>query len=265
MKKLSAFAALGLVALTALPAAAHFQMVYTPESALEKGAEIPLRLVFTHPFEAGHTMEMGKPEQFFVINKGKKTDLLDTLQPITFTSLENSGAAYSTTAKVRSLGDYVFGFVPAPYYEQSEDVWMQQVTKMVVNVGGLPTDWSEPTDLPVEIVPLAQPYALWTGNTFRGTVMADGKPVPGAEIEVEYMNHEVDLDKNAFGEKEGITNAKDAFVTQVIMADENGNFSYSFPKAGWWGFAALGVRSYEADGHTVDQDAVIWVQVTDAK
>lgn len=269
MKKFAALAACGLLALTALPASAHFQMVYTPDSALEKGGEIPLKVVFTHPFEAGHTMDMGKPEQFFVVNKEKKTDLLNTLKPITFTSLENKGAAYEGTFKARSLGDYVFGFVPAPYYEKSEDIWMQQVTKMVVNVGGLPTDWDAEIGLPVEIKALAQPYALWTGNTFRGVVLADGKPVPNAEIEVEYLNHAIDLDKNSFDAKAGIEEAKDVFATQVIHADEQGVFAYSFPKAGWWGFAALGVRSYEAkhDGKdiTVDQDALIWVQVTDPK
>ena len=45
---------------------AHFQMIYTPEAAMTKGGKIPVVLVFTHPFEAGHTMDMGKPEQFFV-------------------------------------------------------------------------------------------------------------------------------------------------------------------------------------------------------
>lgn len=265
MKKLSALAALGLVAIAALPAAAHFQMVYTPESALEKGQEIPLKLVFTHPFEAGHTMDMGKPAEFFVVNKGQKTSLIDTLKPITWTSLENKGAAFETTYKIRSLGDYVFGLVPAPYYEKSEDIWMQQCTKMIVNMGGAPTDWTEPVGLPVEIVPLAQPYALWTGNTFAGVVLANGKPVAGAEVEVEFMNHQPDLANNCFAEKAAIENAKDAFMTQVIKTDENGKFVYSFPKAGWWGFAALEVNKVKDGDHEVGQDAVIWVQVTDAK
>ena len=35
------------------PAIAHFQMVYTPEIALAKGGEIDLKIVFSHPFEAG--------------------------------------------------------------------------------------------------------------------------------------------------------------------------------------------------------------------
>ncbi len=60
---------------------AHFQMLYTPESALNTGQKIDLRLTFTHPFADEHTMEMGLQhdtktpaavEEFYVINKDKK-------------------------------------------------------------------------------------------------------------------------------------------------------------------------------------------------
>ena len=52
-----------------------------------------------------------------------------------------------------------------------------------------------------EIVPLAKPYDRWTGNVFQGKVLLNGKPVPGAEIEIEYLNHEPLLDKKAFAAK----------------------------------------------------------------
>ena len=71
-KKIVLFAGMMLLAMS-LPAMAHFQMIYTPEAALNKGGKIPLTLVFTHPFEAGHTMDMGKPEQFFVVRSRGKT------------------------------------------------------------------------------------------------------------------------------------------------------------------------------------------------
>ncbi|MCK4463976.1 MAG: DUF4198 domain-containing protein, partial [Candidatus Omnitrophica bacterium] len=72
--------ALVLVSTLSIPAFAHFQTIYTDESALEKGKEINLKMVFTHPFEAGHTMDMGKdeegkicpPKAFGVMHKGKK-------------------------------------------------------------------------------------------------------------------------------------------------------------------------------------------------
>jgi cobalt/nickel transport protein len=257
----------GLLTLAvAVPAMAHFQMIYTPESALDKAGEIDLKMVFTHPFEAGHTMDMGQPEQFFVVRKEKKSDLLGTLKPITWTSLTNSGAAYETSYKLRGMGDNVFCLVPAPYYEAEEEVYIQQITKMVVNTAGFPTDWDAEVGLSAEIVPLDKPYALWTGNVFRGIVKGGGKPVPYAEIEVEYLNHAPMMDKNAFAAKAAVEAPQDAFVTMTIKADADGEFSFGIPKAGWWGFCALGAGPVkEHQGKELSQDAVIWVQARDMK
>jgi len=263
-------AVLGLTAFilvaTAAPAMAHFQMVYTPESALEKSAPIDLKLVFTHPFEAGHTMKMEKPERFFVVRKGRKKDLLDTLKPIQWTSLTNSAAAYEAEYRLRGMGDNVFCLVPSPYYEAQEDIYIQQMTKMVVNTAGFPTDWDAEVGLPAEIVPLDKPYALWTGNVFRGVVKSNGKPVPNAEIEVEYMNHRPLMAHNAFAQQAAVEAPQDAFVTMTIRADADGKFVFGIPRAGWWGFCALGVGpADEYKEKELSQDAVIWVQARDMK
>lgn len=255
-----------MIMMMAVPAFAHFQMIYTPESALEKGGEIDLKLVFTHPFEAGHTMDMGTPEQFFVVHKGKQKDLRGSLKPINWKSLTNSGKAYEMTTKIRGMGDNVFCLVPSPYYEKGEDIYIQQITKMIVNTAGLPTDWDAEVGLPAEIVPLDKPYALWTGNVFRGIVKSDGKPVAGAEIEVEYMNHRPLLDQNAFDPKAEVEAPQDAFVTMTIKSDADGEFVFGIPKAGWWGFCALGVGPQDShNGKELSQDAVIWVQARDMR
>jgi len=263
-------AVLGLTAFilvaTAAPAMAHFQMVYTPESALEKAGPIDLKLVFTHPFEAGHTMKMEKPERFFVVRKGRKKDLLDTLKPIQWTSLTNSAAAYEAEYRLRGMGDNVFCLVPSPYYEAQEDIYIQQMTKMVVNTAGFPTDWDAEVGLPAEIVPLDKPYALWTGNVFRGVVKSNGKPVPNAEIEVEYMNHRPLMAHNAFAQQAAVEAPQDALVTMTIRADADGKFVFGIPRAGWWGFCALGVGpADEYKEKELSQDAVIWVQARDMK
>ncbi len=241
--------------------AAHFQMIYTPESALQKGGEIPLKVVFSHPFEGNPTMKMGQPQQFFSIHKKKKQDLLNTLKPIQWQGLENSETAFSASYRIRGLGDWIFALVPAPYLESTEGVYIQQMTKMVVNAGGLPTDWDAELGLPAEIVPLDKPYALWEGGVFRGIVKSEGKPVPFAEIEVEYLNHAVDVEKNSFARQAILTAPQDSFVTMGLKADAQGEFVVALPKAGWWGVCALGVGpEKEFDGKEFSQDAVIWVQ-----
>jgi cobalt/nickel transport protein len=211
-------------------------------------------------------MDMGKPEKFFVVRKEKQTDLLTTLKPISWVSLTNSGAAYEASYKLRGMGDNVFCLVPAPYLEKNEDCYIQQITKMIVNTGGFPTDWDAEIGLPAEIVPLDKPYALWTGNVFRGIVKGGGKPVPFAEIEVEYLNHLPVMDKNAFSQKAEVKAPQDAFVVQTIKANADGEFSFGIPKAGWWGFCALGAGpNKEYKGKELSQDAVIWVKAVDMK
>lgn len=273
-KKTVAGALAALALALALPglALAHFQMIYTPEIALDKGGEVDMRLVFTHPFEAGHSMDMGAPEQFFMVyQKGgegepQKTDLKAGLAPIVWKSLGNTGKAYTFKQKLRSPGDYVFALVPAPYLEPEEGAYMQQITKLVLNVGGIPGNWDKPVGLPAEIVPLAKPYGLYTGNVFVGQVLSEGKPVPNAEIEVEYLNHAANMAANSFDKKAAVAAPHDCFITQAIKADANGVFVYAMPKAGWWGFAAMGVGPVkEFEGKAMSQDALIWVKAVDMK
>ncbi|PID57605.1 nickel transporter [candidate division KSB3 bacterium] len=276
MKKLVTSLVLMAMVVSAPAAFAHFQMIYTPKAALGEGdaSKIPLTLVFTHPFEAGHTMNMGMdasgeihaPTMFSVTNKGTTTDLLESLKPITFKSLTNEGQGYETSYRLKGMGDFIFCLDPGPYYEESEESYIQQITKVIVNKGGAPTDWDAELGLPVEIVPLDKPYALWTGNVFRGVVMRkEGDkmvPVPFAEIEVEYMNH--DIDGNSFVKAAKVEAPNDNMVTMGIKANKDGEFSFGIPKAGWWGFCALGAGGdLQYDGKALSLDAVIWIQAVD--
>lgn len=263
-KKNLIMAAVTTFIMAATPVFAHFQMIYTPESAMDKASTIDLKFVFTHPFEAGHTMDMGTPQKFFVLHKTRTKDLTDTLKPITWTSLTNHGKAFETSYKLRGMGDWLFMLTPEPYYEASEDIYIQQITKTIINVGGMPTDWDTEAGLPTEIVPLNKPYAIWTGSTFTGIVKSNGKPVPFAEIEVEYMNHGPNMEKNSFAKKANATAPQDSFITIGIKANASGEFTFGIPKSGWWGFCALGAGPVkEFKGKELSQDAVIWIQAKD--
>lgn len=255
-------------------AGAHFQLLYTPQAALNESAAVPLALVFSHPFDNGFTMDMGRPEAFYVVaQRGEAepqtTDLMQYLEPVQWTGGSGQGAAFIAhppRSVTRSLGDYTYVLRPAPYYEESEDKYIQQITKTVINIGGVPGAWDQPLGLPVEIVPLDKPYANWTGGVFRAVVMADGKPVPHAEIEVEYLNHEPQIERQRFNPKGRVTPPQDSFVTLSIRADAMGQVIIGLPKAGWWGLCALDLDDgLTHEGKDLSLDAVLWVQVTDMK
>ena len=92
MKKLLTATALAIVALSA-PATAHFQLVYNPQANVEKPAQIPFKLIFWHPFENGHAMDMGEPDAFFYVFKGEKIDISDSLKPMTFKGKNNEASS----------------------------------------------------------------------------------------------------------------------------------------------------------------------------
>jgi cobalt/nickel transport protein len=264
---------------TALGAAgaahAHFQLLYTPETALGGAQALHFVMVFSHPAHGGPTMEMPAPEAFFVVSQRGddsepvKTDLKGMLQPIDWQSKEGPVHAFEAQLArnaTRSLGDYVFVFQPGPYLEKQEDKYIQQFTKTVVNVGGVPGNWAEPVGLPAEIVPLDKPYANWTGGVFRGVVLSDGKPVPNAELEVEYVNYSLDIDVHRFAAAPQVVLPQGSFGTMGIHANDRGEFTVGLARAGWWGVCALNVGpKKEHDGKPLSQDAVIWVQVRDMK
>lgn len=267
-KKITLLIALYVMAFSAF---AHFQMIYTPSSVIDGEAKsVPFKLVFTHPFESGHTMDIGKNEageikgleHFFVIHKHKSIDAVSKLKEITFTSHENSGKGFDFTldkdTAFRGGGDWVLVAVPHPYYEPSEDMYIKQITKVMINKGNLDTDWSRRVaEGYPEILPFVKPYDVWVGGLFRGSVVdGKGQPVAYAEVEVAYCNYDIDMKANAFtGE------ARTSKGTAIIRSDERGNFSFVPTRAGYWGFAAHGAGGEKLhDGKPLSEDAVLWIE-----
>lgn len=241
-----------LAALAALPARAHFQQILPGADVLPEGGDVTLDLVFTHPFDRGPVMEMARPVRVGVLAGGAATDLTAALAaaPVAGKS------AWRLTHALEEPGAAVFFVEPQPYWEPAEGKYIVHYAKVVVDSFASGEGWDALAGLPVEIRPLTRPTGLWAGNLFSGTVLREGRPVPFAEVEVEFVN-------------DGRVRApNDAFVTQVIRADANGTFHYAMPRAGWWGFAALteGAATRPAPDGTpapVEEGGLIWIRATD--
>lgn len=249
---------LALLAALAISGAvsAHFQELIPSHESLneETGRAVDLEVRFTHPMERGPVMQMGEPVQFGVLGPSGTEDLKALLKPIEL----DGKRAYQATHQVKQPGDYVYFIEPAPYWEPGEGLMIVHYAKVVVNAFDAQAGWDAEVGFPVEIVPLVRPYGLWTGNLFRGVVKKGGKPVPYAEVEVEWRND---------GSLEPPTGP---YVTQLVKADAQGVFSYAMPRAGWWGFAALlegdeSMANPEGAQVPVEQGALMWVQVRDMR
>ncbi len=246
------FLGLALAAAVSGPALAHFQELLPDADVLPEGGKVTLSLVFTHPMDRGPTMEMVRPARLGMVYGGKTVDLAPSLaeHPV------DGKSAWTATAELKEPGAAVFFVEPKPYWEPAESKYIVHYAKVVTDSYASGEGWDTLVGLPVEIQALTRPTGLWTGNLFRGVVLKDGKPVPFAEVEVEWVNDG------------SVTPPNEAFITQVIKADASGTFAYAMPRAGWWGFAALldgdkPMKSPDGKDVSVETGGLIWVKATD--
>ena len=239
----------------ALPAAAHFGMIIPSDTMVmqDDDRSIHLTFSFSHPFE-GVGMNLVKPKTCGVVVNGTPQNLMNAMAPAQVMQRD----AWQLDYAVKRPGVYMFYMEPQPYWEPAEDAFIIHYTKTVVTAFGDDEGWDQPIGLKTEIVPLSKPYGLYAGNVFQGIVMLNQKPVPYAEVEVEYYN-----------QNRSVTAPTDYMITQTIKADGNGAFTYAAPKAGWWGFAALNSADFTIKHDGQDKDVeiggVIWVKFHEMK
>ncbi|GAB7022628.1 DUF4198 domain-containing protein [Salidesulfovibrio brasiliensis] len=236
-----------LVALFSFNAFAHFGMVIPDTDELTQDKRtVNMDLSFSHPMEM-QGMELEKPAKFFVVENGEtRTDLLGTLKSAKVMDHQAWTASYTPKAP----GLYAFVMEPVPYKEDAENNYIQHITKVYVDAYGEGEEWNKPLGLRTEIVPLTRPFGNYAGNVFQGIVYFEGKPAPFTRVEVEYYNEK--------GEKQA---PNDRMVTQEVLADANGVFTFACPWKGWWGFAGLTTAPEEYKGREFELGAVLWVEM----
>lgn len=228
-------------------AEAHFGVVIPSRSMVlnNNEARISVDVAFTHPF-AATGMKMDLPE-LTVWEDGKSTQL-------GLTESEWLGErSYHSEFTIRKPGVYILGMTPKPYYEPAEDRFIIHYTKTVIGAFGYEDGYGETVGMPVEIVPLTRPFGNYAGNSFSGVVLFKGKPLAGADVEIEFLND---------GHKYQAPNSY--FETQVVHTDANGVFTFAVPWPGWWGFAALATGddkiAHEGELREVELGGVIWLE-----
>jgi len=251
--------AAALATLATAPALAHFQTIYTPSFIIDEPAEVPLKLIFWHPFLGGPNVDMPRPERFYAISRFQEIDLVPSLRETVFHGPENPATAFDATLPVRQAGDYVVVLEGGLFFDEAAGGYIQQFAKAILNRGGLPTDWNIPVGLPTEIMPLTKPYNVMAGSTFTGMLTRNGEPLPFWEIEIVYLSAEPDMATNTVGEP---TVSPPPGGLVVVTTDGQGIFTVGVPRPGFWGFGALGSgpQSETADGQPLSQDAILWIE-----
>lgn len=233
-----------LILLLPLFTYAHFGFILPSQSIVTEDKNIQITYGFNHPFSQEY-MVLEKPIQTGVFKNGNIIDTTDTLK--------KNGKTWTNDFTLNEPSVYQFFLKPKPYFEPSEEKFIQHFSKTIVDGFGASEGWDEAIGLKVEIIPLTRPYGLYKGNIFSGKVLQNGKTMKDVYVEIELYN-----DKNH-------SSKSDFHATQVVKTDENGVFHFAFAKSGWWGFSALleDDKTIKKDGkeYPVELGAVLWVHV----
>lgn len=160
---------------------------------------------------------------------------------------------YKAVVPLPEAGAHHFVLQTKAAWQPEADRFVQHVSKVQVAALGSAEGWDKPTGLPFEIMPLSRPFGLCAGMSFTGQVLREGKPVPGALVEVARLNSAVRPDMRPMPAPDQPDQPVPSQKTkraarpepdspyqaiQDIRADDRGVFTFACPLAGWWIFSA---------------------------
>lgn len=238
---------LGALVLSA-SAMAHTQYLYTDHLDASGQKEVKIKTIFGHPAEGNAiggvsvgTFE-GKAmpvKEFFMVHNGEKVDLTAKVKEGTLKTDKNTVRTldYTFTPADGFKGQGSFVFVMVPEKASDEGYTFHGHPKLIVTKDGSGSDWDKRVapGYP-EIVPLKDPTDSWKEDVFVAQfVDKDGKGVPHARIDIDFINAKIDMNTNVYAG--GNPDAEKSF--KRTFTDENGMFYFSAPKVGTYTIRAI--------------------------
>ncbi len=271
MKRLLFPLAATLVAVSAGPAGAHYNMLLPERHSVKKDEAVTLTYQWGHPFEH-QLFDAPAPEKLTVLAPdGKATDLTKSLEKTTVPAAEGKKVtAYQLKFTPEQRGDYVFVLQTPPIWMEEEEEFFQDTVKTVLHVQAQ-KGWDAVALSEFEPVPLTRPYGLQPGMVFQAQVKAllpdpeairsrrdlALRPLSGALVEVERYN--------AAPPKEL---PPDEHITRAVKTDPNGVATCTLTDPGWWAVTAYrdgGQREREGKKYPVRRRATLWVFVDEKR
>jgi cobalt/nickel transport protein len=264
MKRLLFPLAAMIVAVSAGPAGAHYNMLLPDKHSVKKDEAVTLTYQWGHPFEH-QLFDAPAPEKLTVLAPdGKATDLTKSLGKTTVPAVEGKKVtAYQLKFTPDQRGDYVFVLETPPIWMEEEEEFFQDTVKVVLHVQAQKGWDNESKSERLELTPLTRPYGLEPGMVFQVTTLPPprrGGPledVRGTLVEVERYN---------------TTTPKalppDEHITRAVKTDPVGVATCTLTDAGWWAITAIhpgGQRERDGKNYRVLHRATLWVFVDEKR
>jgi cobalt/nickel transport protein len=264
--------ALLLVAFTALPAHAHFNMLMPQTASAKKGENVVFIYQWGHPYEH-ELFDAPAPDSVQVLDPDGKTitDLTKALEKISLPAgVCKKVAAYQFHFTPEQRGDYVFLLRTPPIWMETDGEFLQDNVKVVLHVQAQ-KGWDGAFRTEFELTPLTRPYGLEPGMVFQAAlagpyalepgmalqaIVAGGipvKPVAGALVEIE--PYHAAPPKNI---------PADEYATRAAKTGPDGGVTATLTDPGWWCLAAMGaggMKEHDGKSYPVKRRSIFWVHV----
>lgn len=251
--------------LLSVNAFAHDHFIYTDNLDVSGKGEFKMKAMLAHPAEGREegADNMGTiggkttlPGKFFVVHNGKKTDLTSKVKLGKIKTDKNEAitfdAVYGKEDGLKGGGSWVF--VMTDTQTEDEGYTFNPSMKLIVTKDSAGSDYNQRVaEGHNEIVPLVCPVNAWKENVFRAKfVDENGKAIAGARVDVDYINANIDLNKDVY------KGGKELAKTSVrVFTDDNGILAFTPSRAGKWVVRA--VASLDRENKIV-KDATLVVQ-----
>jgi cobalt/nickel transport protein len=256
MKSATSFAfALAYLVFLIPPSGAHYNMLLPQTASVKLGKAVVIVYQWGHPFEHQLFDAPAPLSVTALAPDGRKTNLGTELEKrqVSGTSAK-SVTAYRFRFTPRQRGDYVLLLETPPIFMKEEKVFFQDTVKVVLHVEDQ-EGWDAAAGRSFELVPLTRPYGLEPGMAFQAQVLAGGKPMPGALVEIERYNV-----------KPPRKLPPDEHMTRTAKTDPAGVVTCTLTDAGWWCLTArrdAGKRRHQGKSYPVRRRTTFWVFVDD--
>jgi nickel transport protein len=204
-------------------AAAHFHALIPDRPAVRPREPASILLFFGHPFES-EMADMARPERIRALLPGGS--VLD-LAPLLRAEKTKDPAGKEVTRfrlsfETSERGDYLVALAAPAHFLGGDEGYVRDFAKVVVHVGG-ERGWDRPAGDPLEIMPLTRPYGLRPPEVFLARAVIEGKPLEGAEVEIERYNP-----------KPPASLPETEFITRTARTGPGGLIAMTLDAPGWW-------------------------------
>lgn len=234
---------------------AHFHFLIPDSPVGEPDVPTGLKFCFGHPFE--HELQECHPPKELKAHPPRGEPRRLRVEDSGSSSAETSDSSAKKEHRFqytpRERGDHIITAEARPDVEERDRQIVEDHVKVVLHVLSQ-NGWDRAVGQPLEVVPLTRPYGLRAGSSFHARVLLRGKPLEGAEVEIEKMNPSPPAQDLP----------EDEFITRAARTAPDGTLIATLDEKGWWAILVRtedGKKTVNGREYSVELRSTLWVYV----